>query len=199
MSAYDLMQAGVASLLAGCQDLEVLPERTAAYDADVVLYDVLRLHEGDGADLERIVKEPGVAVLALTRDLRPDLADRALLLGAHGCVSSDAPAAELEAAVRAAARGELRGDGSAGTTDFTANPSLRGHNVGLSQRESEVLGLITAGLRNEQIAEELFLSINSVKSYIRSAYRRIGADSRSQAVAWCMQNGFGAAPPHPAE
>ena len=45
-------------------------------------------------------------------------------------------------------------------------------------------------MSNQQIADECFLSINSVKSYIRSAYRRIGATSRSQAVVWCIQHGF---------
>ena len=49
------------------------------------------------------------------------------------------------------------------------------------------------GLSNQEIADELYLSINSVKTYIRSAYRKIDAVSRAQAVAWGIQHGFPAA------
>lgn len=62
--------------------------------------------------------------------------------------------------------------------------------VGLSPREAEVLALITQGLTNLEIAERSYVSINSVKTYIRAAYRKIGVTSRSQAVRWGMQHGF---------
>jgi NarL family two-component system response regulator LiaR len=65
-----------------------------------------------------------------------------------------------------------------------------GKHQGLSARESEVLGLITAGLTNKEIADTFNLSINSVKSYIRHAYQKMGVESRSQAVAWGYRNGF---------
>ena len=60
--------------------------------------------------------------------------------------------------------------------------------MGLSARESEVLALITQGYTNNDIAARSYLSINSVKSYIRSAYRKIGVERRSQAVRWGMEN-----------
>ena len=65
-----------------------------------------------------------------------------------------------------------------------------GSEVGLTPREVEVLSLIAQGMSNLEIAEGLYLSINSVKTYIRSAYAKIGATSRSRAVAWCLQHGF---------
>ena len=65
-----------------------------------------------------------------------------------------------------------------------------GKDVGLTPREVEVLALITQGMSNQDIAERLYLSINSVKTYIRSAYAKIEVTSRSRAVAWCLQNGF---------
>jgi DNA-binding CsgD family transcriptional regulator len=58
----------------------------------------------------------------------------------------------------------------------------------LSRREREMVVLISQGLGNQEIAETLFLSINSVKTYIRSAYRRLGITSRSQAVIWGIRN-----------
>jgi NarL family two-component system response regulator LiaR len=54
-----------------------------------------------------------------------------------------------------------------------------------------VLALVCSGLSNAEIAERLHLSPNSVKSYIRSAYRRIEATTRSQAVVWGIEHGFG--------
>lgn len=61
---------------------------------------------------------------------------------------------------------------------------------GLSSREAEVLGLITQGMSNSEIAEVMYLSPNSVKSYIRAAYRKIGVTRRAQAVAWGMRRGL---------
>ena len=63
--------------------------------------------------------------------------------------------------------------------------------TGLTEREVAVLELIAAGLSNHQIAAELFVSINTVKTYVRTAYRRIGAKSRSQAVIWALSQGLG--------
>ena len=65
-----------------------------------------------------------------------------------------------------------------------------GKEFGFSRRESQVLALIVQGRTNQEIAAECFLSINSIKTYIRSAYRKVGISHRAQAVAWAMQNGF---------
>ena len=53
-----------------------------------------------------------------------------------------------------------------------------------------MLALITQGLSNNDIAAQTHLSINSVKSYIRTGYRKIGVTSRSQAVLWGVRHGF---------
>ena len=195
-SDHDVVRTGLTTLLEEHDALEVTEGAvdTLVLDgADVVLYDVMALLDGD-AELMRMVKETDVAVLAVTRDLRPDLADSALATGVDGCVSLDASADELVAAVEAAAWGDLSGAGDPDATDFTVNPGLDDDRVHLAPREAEVLTLITAGLSNVEIAERLYLSINSVKTYIRGAYRRIDVRTRSQAVVWCMQNGL-AAPP----
>lgn len=61
----------------------------------------------------------------------------------------------------------------------------------LSPREADVLAGICAGLSNEDIGARLFLGINTVKTYIRTAYRKIGVESRTQAVLWGLQHGYG--------
>jgi NarL family two-component system response regulator LiaR len=65
-----------------------------------------------------------------------------------------------------------------------------GRSAGLSPREAEVIALITQGLSNQDIADRMFVSINSLKSCIRTAYRKIGVERRAQAVLWGVQNGF---------
>jgi two-component system, NarL family, response regulator LiaR len=65
-----------------------------------------------------------------------------------------------------------------------------GQDARLSRREAEVLGMVVSGLSNNDIATSLFVSVNTVKTYIRSAYRKIGVTTRSQAVAVAIELGF---------
>jgi DNA-binding NarL/FixJ family response regulator len=66
----------------------------------------------------------------------------------------------------------------------------------LTEREYEVISMIGQGLSNQQIAHHLFVSINSVKTYIRSAYRKLHVTSRPQAILWAMEHGLVARPTH---
>ncbi|WP_245156117.1 LuxR C-terminal-related transcriptional regulator [Nocardioides sp. 503] len=60
----------------------------------------------------------------------------------------------------------------------------------MSSREIQILTLIVQGLSNQEIADAARLSINSVKTYIRTAYKKMGVTRRSQAVTWAVQHGF---------
>lgn len=60
----------------------------------------------------------------------------------------------------------------------------------LSERERQVVRLIALGRSNQEIGDDLFIGINTVKTYIRTAYRKIGADSRAQAIVWAFRTGF---------
>jgi DNA-binding CsgD family transcriptional regulator len=79
-----------------------------------------------------------------------------------------------------------------------ADPAAADHGVdpavaeelGLSTREAEILALIATGHSNLEIAERCFLSINTVKSYVRTTYRKIGVQTRAQAVAWAIHHGL---------
>ncbi len=66
--------------------------------------------------------------------------------------------------------------------------------VGLTPREGEIVGLIVTGMSNREIGDTLTLSINSVKTYIRSAYRKMGVERRTQAVLWGLARGMGGEP-----
>ncbi|WP_139977383.1 helix-turn-helix transcriptional regulator [Nocardioides litoris] len=191
VSPLEVVSTGLAAMLGHHpSEVEVVPLATGrdAVDPDVVLYDAAGLHQGDGADLDFLVRETTAAVLVVSQDLRPDLASRALARGADGLLPLGVHEAELLDAVL----GATRADGERGTAAprVDAVEHRLGHDVGLTPREVDVLALITQGLSNQEIAERSYLSINSVKTYVRSAYRRIGVATRSQAVVWCLQHGF---------
>ena len=71
-----------------------------------------------------------------------------------------------------------------------ANLDWPGRHEGLTDREAEILALITQGKSNAEVAALTFLSPNTVKSYIRSVYRKIDVGSRTQAVLWGVKHGF---------
>ena len=61
---------------------------------------------------------------------------------------------------------------------------------GLTGREAQVLERLARAMTTRAIAEDLYLSPNSIKTYVRTTYRKIGAASRSQAVSWAIRHGF---------
>jgi DNA-binding NarL/FixJ family response regulator len=193
ISEQSVVRAGLRSLLADQADRVTVVDVGSGADrgeADVILYDVLGLHDGDGKDLETAIKAHPGRVLALSRELQPGLAARALGIGAITSVSLGAEPEELVRAVEAFAAGHLE-DGSQADLDNQADRRRQqGRGVNLSPRELDVLGLIVQGLSNDEVAAELYVSINTVKTVIRSVYRKIGVTSRGQAVAWGVEHGF---------
>ncbi len=157
-------------------------------EPDVILYDVISLKDGDSSELERFKQQTGSVVIAVSYDgLRPDLETLALQRGAVAVVPLSVSAEQLAEVIGAAIEGTLDDIPTVRTPDDSIYP---GKDVGLSRRESAVLALIVQGRTNQEIASDCFLSINSIKTYIRSAYRKIGVRHRAQAVAWAMQHGF---------
>jgi DNA-binding NarL/FixJ family response regulator len=188
LSPQPVVAAGLHTLLAqGDVAWQVVREPDGTTPPDVVLYDVLLLHTGDGSDLDDLVKKEASVVIAVGRDLRPDLQAQALDRGARAAIPLGVSAEELVLVVRAALVGSLEESGVARRSDRDVP---LGSEVGLSRRESGVLRLIAQGYSNQEIADRLFLSINSIKTYIRTTYRKIGVSSRQQAVTWAFQHGF---------
>jgi DNA-binding NarL/FixJ family response regulator len=180
--------SGISSLLVGPHgDGTIAMAPVGAGAPDVVFYDVLGLHVGDGADLDALVRCATSTVIAVTRTLRPDLGAAALDRGAQAAISMGATREEFLEVVDAALSGTL---GRSSVAREAEEGTRLGHEADLTRREADVLRLIVRGLSNRELADECNLSINSVKSYIRSAYRKMDVISRSQAVAWGVQHGF---------
>lgn len=187
-----VVAAGIVALL-GRHPERVLVVPTVDDETDVVLYDVLGLAERGGGELDRLVHQAGTAVLAVGSDHRPDLLTQALALGVDGCFAMSIDETTLFATLDAARA--RRPAVQAGGPILCACPSEQrsrrlGLGAGLNGREAGILLAIVNGLTNEEIADREFLSINTVKTYIRSAYRKIGVQTRSQAVRWALTYGF---------
>jgi two-component system, NarL family, response regulator LiaR len=190
MSEQPVIAAGVEHLLEPFRDRIVVVDAAAADDDTVVIYDVFGLYVGEEEEFERVVKKHPDRVLALSPVLPPVLAARALDLGAVASISVGVNAEELATAIEDFAAGRLQ-DGSQADLDNQADRRRRlGRDVKLTAREQEVLALIVSGRSNEEIAADLYLSINTIKSLIRSVYRKIEVTSRAQAVAWGVEHGF---------
>ena len=186
VTPHDIVAVGLHKMLAHTTPSVRLVDAEHE-EPDVVLYDVIALLDDDTTELDRWVKETASTVVALTRPLRPDLGALALERGAEAAVGLTASADELVSVVLSACTGTL--DDSA--VAFAAEQETHlGDLTGLSPRETDVLRMVVLGLSNHEIADELFLSINSIKTYIRSAYRKIGVTTRPQVVAWCVCHGF---------
>jgi DNA-binding NarL/FixJ family response regulator len=123
-------------------------------------------------------------VLVFTWSISPSSVRRSLAAGARGFLSKGASSDDLAAAVETVARGD--------TVSPTAHRPVRAPAgvAELSTREAEVLDLICRGMSNLEIAEQLFVSVNSVKTYVRQIYQKIGVARRAQAVAWGLGHGF---------
>ena len=110
----------------------------------------------------------------------------------HRCPNCGADAAKLwviDRATAAAPRRRQWGRGLALVIVLCLIP-LATDDLDLSPRESEVLALICQGLTNADISERAFIGVNTVKAHIRTLYRKIGVESRSQAVRWGLEHGF---------
>lgn len=189
---YAVVIAGVAAFLADerIDVVETGASLPVITDVDIVLYDTFGQVQGDGLDLEDFVRDSGAKVVIYSWNLQPDLVERAIARGASGYLSKALTGPEIVGALERVMAGEvvvLTGDHE---TSAGAEGDWPGRSAGLSPREAEIVALITQGLRNQEIADRAYLSINSVKTYIRSAYRKINVERRSQAVLWGVKHGF---------
>jgi DNA-binding NarL/FixJ family response regulator len=150
---------------------------------DVIVYDLAGLLDAPEIDLERLLAGC-TPVVALEPHGRPDIVARALRLRVAHVVGADATRAELLTALE---RAVAAVDVAPGDRDATAELMTV---TGLTSRELDVLVKVAAGLSNRQIGAELSLSVNSIKTYIRTAYRKVHVTNRVGAVLWAVHHGL---------
>jgi DNA-binding CsgD family transcriptional regulator len=150
-----------------------------------VLHDVFGRPD-DAGDLRALDDPDHPQVVAFSWSVEPAVVSRAIDEGAAGYVAKSLPAEDLVVALERVHAGERVL--ALGREDDCRADIPPGSEAGLSGREHQVLTLITEGFTNQEIARQCFLSVNSVKTYVRTAYRKIGVTRRAQAVAWGIEH-----------
>ena len=193
---YDVVLIGLAHMFDSYRDRIVVAEidanRPVTDDVDIVLYDSFAQPEVDHDEIGVLIEHPRAGRVAVyTWNFHPDLIDLAMRKGVSGYLSKTMPAAELVAALEAIHAGDkVVSTAPPGRARPAVGLDWPGRSEGLTDRQSEILALITQGKSNAEVAATTFLSPNSVKSYIRATYRKIGVRSRTQAVLWGVEHGF---------
>jgi DNA-binding NarL/FixJ family response regulator len=192
---YDVVVMGVANMLDAYRERILIAELDASEpvtdSVDIVLYDSFAQAESDGTEVSALVANSRSRhVVVYTWNFHPELIESARRQGAHGYLSKALPASDLVDALEAVQAGEIVISEPRARSRPASGGDWPGRREGLSDREAEILALITQGKSNAEVAAVTFLSPNTVKSYIRTVYRKIGVGSRTQAVLWGVRNGF---------
>jgi len=195
---HAMVRRGLAAFLKAYPDLELCGEvesgeeavrLCAEFSPDVVLMDLM-LGELDGATATRLIRQdcPEIQVIALTSFREDTLVQRALQAGAISYLLKNVSADELAAAIRAAHAGQstLAPEAMAALLNAASDSPALGYDLTL--RERDVLALMVKGLSNTEIAGRLIVSQSTIKTHVSSILAKLGASSRTEAVALAVQH-----------
>ena len=192
---YEIIVAGVAGMLRRFPDrLEVVDQiivgEALAEPVDVALYDTYGRRGIAEAALQELAAMPEIGRIAIfSLDLNPTLVEAARAAGAHAFISKALPAEDIADAIVRVARGDdLLTEVSRGRPAL-AELDWPGKEAGLTERESQVLVLASEGLSNQEIAVSLYLSRETVKSYLSEVYAKLRVRNRVEAAQFVRQTG----------
>ena len=193
---YEIVVRGLAAMLEEFSDrvtvVEVDSRKQVLADVDVALYDTFGQAQGAAIDPEQILSSGVDAKLVVFSWNHSDLVvEDSFGSGVHGFVDKSVTAEQLVALIEQVHAGESvrpRIDAEEKTVgDVGAWP---GREHGLSPREAEVLALICQGLTNDDICARTYITLNTLKGYIRRLYSKIGVEDRANAILWGIDHGF---------
>jgi two-component system, NarL family, response regulator DesR len=189
-----MVRGALSALLSLEGDVEIVAEASrgdevlsAALDTlpDVALLDI-EMPGGDGLEAAAVLHEhlPSCKVVILTTFGRAGYLRRAMESGAVGFLLKDAPASELASAIRRAVDGERVVD-----PDLAAAALSEGDNP-LTEREREVLAAAKGGATIEDVAARFYLSEGTVRNYLSTAIKKLGARNRVEAARLAERKGW---------
>jgi len=191
---YEVVVHGLASMLRSYSDrIEVVEGDANTHPesrVDIALFDTFAQSFRDRERIARLVSDPRIdKVVVYTWSADDPSVGQTRVPGIAAYISKRLAASDLVSALERVHDGDPVRLHDSGRGPLVGG-DWPGREEGLTARESEVLSLITQGYSNNDIVETTMLSINSIKSYIRSAYRKIGVTSRSRAILWGIDHGF---------
>jgi two-component system response regulator DevR len=197
---HEVVRQGLKTLLDAEPDLEVVGEASSVEEAvrrvgfdspDVVVLDV-RLPDGSGVEACREIRDrwPDIHVLMLTSFADDEALMASVMAGASGYALKQIQGSDLVESVRKVGRGETLIDEE--VTERVAR-RLRGEEADdpllatLSPQERRILGHISEGKTNRQIAEDMFLAEKTVKNYVSNMLAKMGMSRRTEAAAYAAR------------
>ena len=195
---HELVRDGIRMVLEAEDDIRVVAQASDAESAaryvlghkPTVL--VLDLNMPGLPSLELIPKmlesSPGTSVIVVTMQNEPAFARQALRAGATGFVVKQSAAAELVSAVRSVLAGQTYINPNLGARLAAEPPAPDGPPDDLTPREVEVLGLLSLGYMNPEIADRLVLSVRTVETHRANIQRKTGLSTRAELVAYAIEN-----------
>lgn len=193
---HAVVRRGLRQLLSAERDFEVLAEAGDIDDARRFVRGhhpqvlVLDLNLPGGSSLKHIpairAEAPDTQIVVLTMQNEPAYAREALRAGALGYVLKEAAEAELVEAVRRAAEGDTYLNPRLGARVAAEPPP--GPPDGLSEREVEVLRMISLGYTNAEIAEQLYLSVRTVETHRAHIQQKLRLGSRAELVRYALDH-----------
>jgi DNA-binding NarL/FixJ family response regulator len=193
------MLAGIRRSLADRDDIEVVGEADcgtkvlpliARTRPDAVLLD-LRMPKLDGLTCLEMIREryPDVTVIVLSVFSDSDHIEAALNRGAAGYIVKTVTPVDLAPSIlQAVERGSERLEPSELAADNAASADNAAREDGLTNREIEILKAVAHGLANQQIAEQLWVTEQTVKFHLTNIYRKLGVDNRTEAARYAYEN-----------
>ena len=200
---HEVVRAGLTALLSTAADIEIVGEatngeqaltRVAELGPNVVLMDLsMPVMDGVAATKALSRDHPDVRVLVLTSFSDQARVRDAMAVGASGYLLKDCTPEDLLSAIRSAAAGHTPLDHRvAGALlpdrDGTGVHPTNAAAAALSERELEVLLLVSTGLANKQVARKLGITERTVKVHLGNVFRRIGVGDRTSAALWAREN-----------
>lgn len=183
---YEVVVAGVAAMLQPFEDRVVVVETEAGGlpdgASDIVLFDTFAGRRRSLGRIDEIAEDIDHKKIVLyTWDLPHDFASDIDMRSIDGVIMKSTTGAELVDAIERVSRGEFVGSNVVGEPDLATT---------LTEREREVLALLSEGATNRQIANELYLSIDTVKTHVRKVFAKLGVGNRTQAAVVARDHGL---------
>ena len=191
---------GLGMMLDAQDDLAVLGvahdshqaiELAARHEPTVLLLDA-HMPGPDLATTLRAVRasSPATKVLMLSADTRQETIAGALEAGADGFLAKDASSRQVAGAIRSLVEGKGGSVVAAAEppSRLALDPSVDLRVRTLSAREREILGLLANGWSNRRIAEECYLSLNTVRTHVQNVLVKLGVHSKLEAVAFALEH-----------
>jgi two-component system response regulator NreC len=199
---HAVLRAGLRLLIDAEQDMETVGEAGSVRDAifearstnpDLILLDIVMPGESGLEGVPKLLHEhPDVRVLVLSMQDDPHYVREAFAVGASGYVLKEAADAEVVSAIREVSAGGryVHPELGARLVMAEADAIRRADEDPLSEREREVLRLLARGYTNQEIAEQLFISVRTAETHRAHVMQKLRLGSRAELVSYALANGL---------